>query len=117
MELVDMKLPKKTKEELKTECCSTVDDQNRWPYGLQLSFEKEQIDKIPSLVNYKIGERVLVQGEAVITSIRMSEQQDGEEKHSIEMQIEKISCEPIVKKSIKDMSPEEYRKARKDKAI
>jgi len=116
MELVDMKLPKKTKEELKANVLP-VSEQNRWPYGLQLRFEKDQITRIPSLIDYKIGERVLVQAEAIVTYIRVSEQQSEESERSITLQIEKIACEPAVKKSIKDMSSKEYRKARENKEV
>lgn len=91
MKLTDMKLPKKTKEELKSECApSSVGDQDCWPYGLQLQFEKDQVDKMPVLTALKVGDRVMVQGEARVTSIRTSERQDGKDNHSVELQIEKI---------------------------
>jgi ribosomal protein L21E len=116
MELVDVKLPKKSKTELKAECepISTA-DQDRWPWGLQLLFEKEEIAKIPSLTNYKVGDKVAIQAEASVTSIRMSERQNGKEDHTVELQIEKVSCEPVIKKSLEKMSPSEYRKAREGK--
>jgi len=39
MNLVDIKLPKKTKEELKKEGMPSTDDQEQWPYGLRLDFK------------------------------------------------------------------------------
>lgn len=116
MEMIDMKLPKKSMKEMKGMPIDTS-KQDRWPYGLQLRFEKEQIEKIPSLTNYKIGDKVLVTAEACVTSIRMSEQQGGEENHSVELQIEKIACEPSKKKEAKNMSMKEYRTAREKKEI
>lgn len=117
MELVNMQLPKKTKKELKETYYPSVSSQELFPYGLKLSFETEQIEKIPSLADFKIGDRVAIQAEACITSIRMSEQQDKEVSRTVEMQIEEIACEPLAKKSIKEMSPKEYRKARETKSI
>lgn len=110
MDLIDMKLPKKTKEELKNDCCPvSADNQDRWPYGLQVRFEKEQVDKMPSLVSLKVGDRVIIQGEATVTSIRMSERQNGKEDHSVELQIEKVSVAPEKKKKPEEMSMREYR--------
>jgi hypothetical protein len=112
-DLVDMKLPKRSKEEMKKDCmpCST-EDQDRWPYGLQLRFEKDQVAKLPILTKFKIGEKVMVMAEATVTSIRMSERQGGQEDHSVELQIEKISLEPKVKKAPEKMSLKEYKEFR-----
>jgi ribosomal protein L21E len=116
MELVDMKLPKKTEKELKETCCGiSTENQDRWPYGLQLRFEKDQVDKLPSLKTYKVGDKVVISAEGTVTSIRTSERQNGKEDHSVEVQIEKIACEPKVKKPLSEMSPKEYRKAREEK--
>jgi len=113
MEMKDMKLPKKTEKELKDSCAPcTVENQEQYPYGLQLRFETEQIDKLPSLVDYKIGDKLIISAEASVMSIRMSERQGGKSDHTVEMQIEKISCEPKVKKPLSELSPKEYRKAR-----
>lgn len=115
MELVDLKLPKLSKKELTAECAVSPDNGDRWPWGLQIRFEKEQIEKMPGLVDFKVGDRVLIQAEACVTSIRVSERQNGKEDHTIEMQIEQIACEPKVKKALDKMSPKEYRKAREGK--
>ena len=116
-ELVDIKLPKKTKEELKKEgmLMPSTENQEQWPYGLQIRFEKEEIDKIPSLINYKVGDMVIVQAEARVTSISMSERQSGKEDHSVGIQIEKVSVEPAVKKKLEELSPKEYRQERESK--
>ena len=46
MKLVDVKLLKKTEAELKTDCQPIgYGDEDRWPYGLRISFEKEQIQR------------------------------------------------------------------------
>jgi len=111
MELVSVEIPKKSKEEI-VKCCEPCSPEaNKWPYGLQLRFEKEQVEQLPLLKNYKVGERVIVTSEAVVTSIRQNENKDNV-SYSVEMQIEKIACEPIVKKTLSEMSPKEYRQAR-----
>ena len=114
MDMIDMKLPKKSKAELKKDCgmVGPSTDQEQWPYGLQIRFEKEQIDKIPSLATHKVGDRIRVEAEAVVTAIRISERQSGKEDHSLELQIEKVACEPAMKKSLDKMSMKEYRAAR-----
>lgn len=117
MKLVDMKLPKKSEKELKECCCPTpVDKQDRWPYGLQLRFETEQVEKMPSLKDYKVGDKVVISAEAAVTEVRMSETQstdrDKQTRYTVELQIQQIGCEPKSKKAVKEMSPTEYRKAR-----
>lgn len=114
MDLTDIKLPKKTDKGLKADCVPFSSGmQDKWPYGLQLTFEKEQIDKIPSLANYKVGDKVMIAAEASVVEVRMSETQGNDARHSVEMQIEKISCKPI--KPIKEMNLKEYRAMREKK--
>jgi len=117
MDMVDMKMPVNPEKEKQAakECCGLIGSSGsseRWPYGLVLRFEKEQIDKLPSLTNYEVGDKVMVTAEATVTAIRISERQDGESDHSVELQIKKIACEPAMDKPMEQMSPKEYRKAR-----
>jgi hypothetical protein len=60
MELVDMKLPKRNKEEVANICCDSSSNEEQWPYGLQLRFEKEQVDKLPGLLKFKVGDKILI---------------------------------------------------------
>jgi hypothetical protein len=121
MELVDMKLPKKTEKEMKEAClpCKPSGEQDRWPYGLQLRFETEQVEKMPSLKDFKVGDKVIVMGEASITEVRQSETQSTNEKkrtnYTVELQIEQVSVEAKEVKPLEKMSPKEYRKARENK--
>jgi ribosomal protein L21E len=114
-EMVDMKLPKQTKKEMK-DCyapLSTGSPQEMWPYGLQIRFEKDEVKKMPGLKEYKVGEKVKITAEATVTSIRVSERQGGDEQHTVEMQIEKIACDS--NKPLNKMSMKEYRTAREGK--
>ena len=93
MKMIDIKLPKKTKEELKKEMSPIQVERDRWPYGLQLRFESEQVDKLPSLKRLKVGQKVIVEGIGEVTSIRMNEEKDGKEKYSVEVQLQEVGCE------------------------
>ena len=107
-----MKIPKKSKKELiAMEMPTTYEDNDRWPYGLQLRFEKEQIKDLPKLAKFEVGDKVYVYAEATVTAVRISERQKGRNDHSVELQLEKVNVEPKTKK-IKEMSPSEYKEMR-----
>jgi len=111
-DLIDMKLPPKSKKELKE---FMEPPQEEWPYGLRLCLEKEQIDKIPIVADMKMGDRVSVQAEGSITSMSMSERKGKEDYHTVEIQIEKIAIEPTEKKKPEEMTSHEYREFRMKK--
>ena len=111
MRLTDMKLPKKSKKELEASCVSPgYADEDRWPYGLQIRFEKEQIAKMPEVAKLKVGDTVNVSGTGKVILVRMSEQHGGKDDHCVEIQIEQIGVSS--KKKLKDMGMKDYRKAR-----
>jgi ribosomal protein L21E len=120
MKLASMKLPKKPKSST-DKCCEPIScGQDVWPYGLRLRFEKEQVAQLPSLKDYKVGDKVVITAEGTVISLRVSESQgkDGNnESYSVEIQLEDVGCEPKAKKDIKEMSPKEYRKARENGAV
>lgn len=111
MQLIDMELPKRGKKE-QEECgmkpCTL--DQDKYPYGLKLCLEKEQIAKFISLKDVTAKTKLMVEAEASIVEIRTTELQDGKDSCTMEIQIEKLSIEPI--KALKEMNPKEYREAR-----
>jgi len=111
MKLVDMKIKRKSKKERKESMGICYGEDDRWPYGLQLRFEKEQIEKLPTLKKHEVGDKVYVYAEATVTAVRISERSDGDKDHSVELQVEKVMVEPK-KKSVKDMSPTEYKEMR-----
>jgi aspartyl-tRNA synthetase len=115
MKLIDMKLPKKTKKELEAIPSVKMDERDRWPYGLQLRFEKEQISKMPELERLKVGNVVNISGIGKVVGVRMSERQKGENDHTIEVQIEKIGVSSV--KKPEDMDMPEYNQARKEGRI
>jgi hypothetical protein len=109
MELMDMSLPVKSKAAVVNEVEEC--DLPTFPYGLKLSFEGDQIEKLPSLKMFKVGDKVNVVAEAVVTMIRQSGRQHSSDQ-CIEMQLEKVNCEPVEMKPAEKMSPNEYRNAR-----
>jgi len=113
MELTEMKLPPPKKKGESTVAYDGPFGSEMWPYGLRLSFEKEQIDKLPSLKNYKVGDVVSIQAKATVTQVSSTERQKGSDRYTVEMQIEKIGCEPD--KPLSKMSMKEYRAARENK--
>jgi hypothetical protein len=113
MEMVDMKLPKRKKEDMKTAGMPMDMPQDQWPYGLKITLEKEQIDKLPSVKGYNVGDYVFIEAEACVVSMRKSEQKGGKDHYSVELQIEKISLKD--KKPLEKMSMKEYREEREKK--
>lgn len=101
MELIDLELPKKTKKELKADMVpSPIGSEGpKYPYGLQLRFEAEQIAKLPRLEKVKIGEDLTIQAIGEVTEIRMNEQKEGKKKYTVEIQLKKVAIqEPAGKK-------------------
>jgi len=115
MKLIDVKLPKKTKAELKSDCQPIgYGDEDRWPYGLRLDFQKEQIAKMPEVSSLKVGDTVSVSGTGKVISVRISERRGGEDDHNVEIQIEKVAVSSQSQKKLSDMSMAEYNRARNE---
>lgn len=106
MNLVDMKLPKKSEKEMKNKCMPATADQPRYPYGLELRFENEQFEKVPALNGLKVGDTVIVQAKATVTATRESDRQGGGKSRSCVLQIEQIGIEQ--KKRPEQMNMKEY---------
>lgn len=115
MKLVDVKLPKKTKTELKTDCTPVgYGEQDRWPYGLQIRFEKEQIAKMPKVAALKVGDILSISGIGKVISVRMSERRGGDDAHSVEVQLEKVAVSSHSNKKLGEMNMVEYNRARNE---
>jgi hypothetical protein len=112
MKLIDMKLPKKNKKELKEACEPCTMDEEKYPYGLQIHFETEQLKDLPYLKDKKVGDKCYLFCEATVTNTRISERQEGKERHSVGLQIEKVEVKDTMKKYSKEMSPKEYKEYR-----
>ena len=89
--LVDMKIPKKTKAEMKKEhSIGFYGEGDRYPYGLQLRFEADQIEKIPALKTIQAGDMVNIAAMGKVTEVRVTDKDKGKNRHSVEIQIQSI---------------------------
>lgn len=112
MDLVDVKIPKKDKMELSKEATVSMDEGDRWPWGLRLTFRTEEIAKLPNLMKLSVGDKVIVQAEARVIEMRNSERQGDKKDQSVELQIEQVGCTLKPEKKPEEMSFKEYKKAR-----
>jgi len=110
--LVDMKIPKKSKSQMKKEIEIPYMDE-KYPYGLILRFEKDQLDKLSYLKEKKVGDKCVLVAEGTVIAVRMSERSTGKKDHTVEIQINKAGIKPKVVKPINKMSPDEYKDYRR----
>jgi hypothetical protein len=92
VELKDLRLPKKTKEELKKDNAPMM-EQEKYPYGMRLSFNTEMIPKFPELENVKSGEKVSISGIGEVMEVRKMDRQGDKNQFSVEIQIQKLGVE------------------------
>jgi hypothetical protein len=113
-DLVNMELPlRKLKEDTAVAQLNVNGD--KFPYGLRLSLEKEQIAKLPQVKDFNVKDRVLITAEASVSEVRNFQRNGEEESYSVSLQIEKMDVSR--KKSVKEMSLKEYQVARENKEI
>ena len=111
MELTNMKLPTKSEAAAVQEIEVDVPE---YPYGLKLHFNDDSLKLLPSLKLLAIGEEVKIQAIAVVTGLRQDLDQHNDDM-SADVQITDIACEPVEAKNPEELSPREYRLARKGK--
>ena len=114
MKLFDLILPKKTKAELKAEAIEVPSnyEQDRYPYGLNISFQKESIAKIPFLQSVQANTPVLLQATGFIKEVSIQDTAEkGRARHRVEIQLQKVGVTNIVKDRDK-MTNAEYRQSR-----
>jgi hypothetical protein len=94
MDLVDMKRPKKTKEELKAEVPALTDPfQDHYPYGLRITLKKDELKKLgidPKTLD--VGSACSLQAEGKVEEVSLREAATGREgSQSISIQITKLA--------------------------
>lgn len=92
MKVIDLRLPKLSKEETAKMEEPTSAASDSYPYGFRLTFESEQVEKLPEMQKYKVGEKVKIGGIGEVTSIRMNEEQGGKKRYTVEIQLHKVGC-------------------------
>lgn len=91
MKLIDMRLPKRKKGKGENTCGAIGYHEPKYPYGLEIHLEKEQVDKIAAARSLKAGDSVKIVASGKVTSVRMSERDDGKTDHSVNIQIESLN--------------------------
>jgi hypothetical protein len=90
--LTSMKLEKKKKKEsdIKTPCATSSSSEPEFPYGLKITLEKEQIDKLGGL-DVDVGNPVGIQAAGKVTSVRKENYKDYngkvQKRQTVEIQI------------------------------
>jgi len=89
MKLRDMVRKKKRKETV-TEVPSIGNDEEKYPYGLQVRFEKEDLEKLEiDVKNLSIDDKVSIIAVADVTDISQHKSRDGE-RQGLSLQITKM---------------------------
>jgi len=99
MKLVDLKLPKKTRKQLEKEMAAEAPEpmDEQYPWGVQLRFDKREIEKIEGLQNINAGTAVNIQAIGKVTEVRTTDAEKGRKRHNVEIQIQKIAIAPRTK--------------------
>ena len=98
MKLISLRLTKTEKKET-VEACSPSNSPD-YPYGTRLSFETEQIEKIPALSKVQAGDMISGGYEAKVTEVRITDRDKDKKRHTVEIQIQKIGI--VNKESYED---------------
>ena len=99
----------KIKEE--PEATDIYEKESRYPYGTVLSFEKEEIAKIPALQGVEAGATVTIYAMGQVKEVRIVDSDnDSKKRERVEIQVTDIGI--VAKKRRDDMTPKEYREDR-----
>lgn len=95
MNMVDMKLPKeKSKDPGRGVAVPSGQlEEPRYPWGLRMTLENEQLQKLPALDELTAGDEVTLCVRCRVKSVRSSEQDKGDESRSMELEVRKIGVE------------------------
>jgi hypothetical protein len=101
VELKDLKVPKKTKKELKEMTAPILGEPDKYPYGMRLTFDTELMTKFPELEKVKAGDKVNLSGVGEVIMVRKVDRQgDKKQDYSTEIQIQKLGVEPPKKDTL-----------------
>ena len=119
--MISLKRPKKTAAQLKKERSSMEVspgcDRNQYPYGTELRFEEEVIEKIPALQSIKADETVKIVATGFVKEIRIvdkSKKTGQRNRQNVEIQLQNIAVSVAPKKKPEDMTSAEYADFRKN---
>ena len=92
--LVDLKLPKKSKKELKEAAMPMPagDSEPRYPYGTRLELDKELIPKL-GIESINGGEMVRIVAQGKVTEVRITDTDGSKKPNRIEIQLQKMEVQ------------------------
>jgi hypothetical protein len=90
--LIDLKIPKKSKAELKKDSQPSLLDE-KYPYGFRLNFNTDLIGKFPQMEKVKIGEKVDISGIGEVMEVRKVDRQGDKNQFSVEVQLQKVGVQ------------------------
>ena len=90
MNLINLKLPERKKDEKLEEAVPDTMEREEYPYGLKLRFEKEQVDKISSLQKIAAGAKVTISATGKVTEVRVTDSAKNSGRHSVEIQVQEV---------------------------
>lgn len=88
--MIDLKIPKKTKKEREKEMIGYYSNEDKYPWGTRLDFNKEEIDKIKALKTAKAGDKVSISAIGKITRVEVTDAENGRSRHQVQIQVQKI---------------------------
>lgn len=88
--MIDLKIPKKTKKERDKEMIGSYPNEDQYPWGARLDFNKEEIDKIKALKTAKAGDKVSISAIGKITRVEVTDAENGRSRHQVQIQVQKI---------------------------
>jgi len=71
-------------------CCG---DNEKFPWGLRVSFDSESVDKIKALQNVKAGDMVKLMSEAKVVEVSLRDTMKEGEKQRVELQLEMVGID------------------------
>lgn len=97
MAMVDLKLPKKKREEMSKPV--PLDDMPEYPWGTKVTLEKACLDKLPTFKSLKAGDMVTFESLGKVTEVRVTDKDQSREHHTVEIQIQKMGPAKVKKGS------------------
>ena len=91
MKLINMKKPKLTKEEMKEQAVEipSPEGEDRYPYGLRIRLQSDEVAKIESLQKIEAGAMVMIKALGKVTEVSVVDSED-DKRRTVEIQIHEI---------------------------
>jgi len=90
--LIDMELDDDTKLDMPA-IAADGPEGPKWPYGLRICLEKEQLDKLGLDCDCDVGDVIDLRAFAVVTSVSKGESEYSGPYSRVELQIQKLAVE------------------------